>query len=92
MKKIEDLLVGVPCLGDIHYTEWNSQMAVAHPSEGLTLEPGQVVGGLAANLPKLDFERLGVVNSGKEVQVFDSVPGTESCFDYFVAGLGVVWR
>ena len=61
-KKIEDLLVGVPYLGDIHHTDWDSQMVVAHPSEGWALEPGQVVGELAASLPKLDFERPGVVN------------------------------
>ena len=49
MKKIDDLLVGVPCHGDIHYTDWDSHMIVAHPSEGFVLEPGQAVGEPAAS-------------------------------------------
>lgn len=89
MKKIDDLLVGVPYLGDIQHTGWDSHTIVAHPSEGLTLGPGQVVGGPAANLLKLDFEHLGVANSGK-VRAIESDPGMESCSDYFVAGSGVV--
>lgn len=91
MKKIEDLLVGVPYLGDIHHTDWDSHMVAAHPFEGLTLEPDQAVGEPAANLLKLDCERLGGASLGKVVRVFDSAdPGMESCFGYCVAGLGVV--
>ena len=80
MKKIEDLLVGVPYLGDIHHIDWDSHMVVVHPFGGLTLEPGQAVGEPAANSLKLDFERLGVANSGK-VRVIESNPGMESCSD-----------
>ena len=90
MKKIEDLLAGVPYLGDIHYTDWDSHMVVGLPSEGLALAPGQAAGEPAANLLKLDFERLGVANSGK-VRVIDSDPGMESCSGYFAAGSVVVW-
>lgn len=82
-------LVGVPYLGDIHHTDWDSHMVVAHPSEDLALVPDQAVGEPAGNLLKLDSERLGVANSGK-ARVIGSDPGMESCFDYFVAGLGVV--
>ena len=66
MKKIEDLLGGVPYLGDSHHTDcWDSHTVVAHPSEGWTSESGQAVGERAANLPKLGFERLGVASSEK---------------------------
>lgn len=47
------------------------------------------MGEPAANLLKLDFERLGVANSGK-ARVIDSDPDMESCFGYLLAGLGVV--
>lgn len=82
-------LVGAPYLGDIHHTDWDSHMVVVRPSEGLALEPDQTVGEPAANLLKLDSERLGVANSGK-VRALDSGFGKGSCFDYLVADLGVV--
>ena len=84
MKKIEDLLVGVPYLWD------KTHMLVAHPSVDLALEPGRAVGEPAVNLPKLDFGRPGVANSGK-VRVLGSGPGMESCFDYLLAGSEVVY-
>ena len=89
MKKIEDLLVGVPYLGDSHHTDWDSHMIVAHPSEGLALGPGQAVGEPAASLLKPGFERLDVASSGK-ARDSDFDPGIESCFDSLVAGSGVV--
>lgn len=89
MKKIENLLVGAPYLGDIHHTDWDSHMVAVHPSEGLALEPDQAVGEPAASLLKLDSERLDVANSGR-VRVLDSGLGMESCFDYLVADLGGV--
>ena len=66
MKKIEDLLVGVPYLGDIHIDR-DSHMVAAHPFEDLTWESGQVVDEPAANSLTLDFERFDVVNSEKVV-------------------------
>ena len=48
------------------------------------------MGEPAASLPKLDFERLGVANSGKEVRVIDFDPGMKAYFDYLVAGSGAV--
>ena len=89
MKKIEDLLVGVPYVGDIHRTDWDSHMVVVHPSEGFALEPDQAVGEPAANWPKLDFERLGVASSEKAL-VTDSDLGMESHSGYLEAGSGVV--
>ena len=89
MKKIEDLLVGAQYLGEIHHTDWDSHMVVAHPSEGLALAPGQAAGEPAVNLLRLDFERLDGASSGK-VRVIDSDPGMESCSDYFAAGSGAV--
>ena len=89
MKKIDDLLVGVPCPGDIHHTDWNSHMMVAHPSEGFVLEPGQAVGEPAASSLKLGFEQLGAESVGKARAIeFDS--GMESWSGCFVAGSEVV--
>ena len=65
-------------------------MSAAQSSEGSAWGSGQAVGEPAANLPKLDFERLGVANSETEVRVFDLKPGTESCSGFLVAGSGVV--
>ena len=92
MKKIENLLVGVPYLGDIHHIDWDSHMVAAHPFEGLAWESGQAVDvdGPAANLLMLDFDRLGVANLEKVVQAFYSDPGMESCSGYLVAGSEVV--
>ncbi len=90
MKKIEDLLVGAQYLGEIHHTDWDSHMVVAHPSEGLASAPGQAAGVPVANLLRLDFEHLDGASSGKEVRVIDSDPGMESCSDYFAAGSGAV--
>ena len=91
MKKIEDLLVGAPYLGDMQHTDWSSYTVAAQASEGLAWVSVQAVGEPAANVPKPDFERLGVANSETVVQVFGLHPDMESCSDYLVAGLGVVW-
>ena len=91
MKKIEDLLVGAPCLGDMQHTDWSSYMVAAQASEGLAWVSGLAVGEPAANVPKPDFGRLGVANSETVVRVFGLHPDTESCSGYLVAGLGVVW-
>ena len=47
------------------------------------------MGEPAANLLKLDSERLDVANSGR-ARVLDSDFGMESYFDYLVADLGAV--
>ena len=88
MKKIEDLLVGVPYVGDIHHTDWESHTAVAHPYEDSTLELDQAVGEPVASSPRLDFERLDVASSGRLRVLLDFDPGMEACFGYFVAGSG----
>lgn len=63
MKKIEDLLVGVPYLGDtMHHTDSHSHIVAAQPFEGLAWGPDQAVGEPAVNLLKLDSERLGAAN------------------------------
>lgn len=63
MKKIEDLLVGAPYLGDMmDHTDWDSHMVAAQPLEGLAWGSGQVVGEPAVSLLKLDSERLGAAN------------------------------
>ena len=66
MKKIEDLLVGDPYLGDNHIDR-DSHMVAAHPFEDLAWGSGQAVGGPAANLLTLDFECFGVANLEKVV-------------------------
>lgn len=48
-KKIEDLLVGAPYVGDMHYTDWDSHMFAAQTSEGLAWGSAQAVGEPAAN-------------------------------------------
>ena len=90
MKKIEDLLVGAPCLGDIQDTDWSSYMVAAQASEDLAWVSGQAAGEPAANVLKPDFERFGVANSERAVRVFDLHLDMESCSGYLVAGLGVV--
>ena len=90
MKKIEDLLVEAPCLGDNYYMGWNSRMVAAQSSEDFPWGPGQAVGEPAANVLKLDFEPLGVASSETVVRAFDWNPDTESCSDCLGAGLGVV--
>ena len=77
MKKIEDLLVGAPCLGDIQQIDQSSYTVAAQASEGLAWVSDQAVGEPAANVLKPDFERLGVANSEMVVRVFGSHPDME---------------
>ena len=88
MKKIENLLVEVPYLGDMHHTD--SHTVAAHSSEGFAWGSGQAAGEPAANSLEQDFERLGAANSETVVRALDLDPGMESCSDSLVAGLGVV--
>ena len=90
MKKIEDLLVGVPYFGDMLHTDWDSHIVAAHSSEGSAWGSGLAVGEPVASSLKLEFERFGVANWEKVVRVLDSDPGMESRFDCLVADSGVV--
>ena len=67
MKKIENLLVEAPYLGDMVHTDWHNRMVAARSSGGSAWVTGQAVGEPAVNLPMLDFERLGVANLEKVV-------------------------
>ena len=89
MKKIEDLLVGVPYVRDMIHTDCDSQIVAAQPFEGLAWGPGQAVGEPAVNLLKLDFERLGAASLETVVRGLDLGPGMESCSDYLEADSGV---